>query len=780
MFKNYLKIAWRNLLKHKVFSVINIAGLSIGIATCTVIFLYVQHELSFDQFNSKVDRIVRITSNLKAPENDLVLASGPALLTRTLKRELPEVEDAVSITGSELIVKRNDRLEEEDHIFKTDPSVFSVFDFDFIEGNPKTALDDPNSIVINETLAKKYFGSSMAMGKRIETNTGSLMISGVFKDRPENSDIKFAGLQNGQFDKETKWVDDLDFFNFVLFKTKPDLKLLSKKLASISADRVQPELNAAGAVSYKLLFTPELLRDVHFSKYKLGDSKKGDKQYSVIFSLLALFILLIALLNYINLATARSFERAREIGIRKVVGAGKTQIITQFLFESFLLIVLSWILGNALVKLALPMVNSVLQTRLEVNWTYTLLFTTGVLLVSFVLAGLYPALVMSTYKPVTVLKGRWQKTLKGIWLRKTVIVAQFAIAAALIMGTTVIYKQMQLLRDRNLGYNKDQLLAVNFPGDSALAGNIKAFQNELKRRPEVAGFTTGSSMYGLGSTSTSIEEKGVKKEFMCNFYLVDPQYVPVLQMKMVEGRNFSDSFGTDKENAYIVNEAFLRSVGWKSAVGKEIEASDGKHKIIGVVNDFSYKSLHNIIEPLILVYKEPWFKTITLRLQPQHLPLIEKLHRQYFPALYFDFEFADDMLRDYYEQDQITMSLFNRFTALAIFVSCLGLYGLVSLVMAHRTKEIGIRKVLGATITQLFSILTRDFITLVMVALVIALPLMSLAMSRWLNSYAYHVSLNWIMFALPAMATLVIALLVISREVIRTSLANPVNSLKSD
>jgi putative ABC transport system permease protein len=782
MIKNYLKIAWRNLHKHKVFSVINIAGLAVGIAACTIIFLYVQHELGYDQHNSKAERIVRVSSYLKAPENDLRLATGPAPLAQALRRELPEVESAVGMVNERFVVKSRNGLQREQNIYSTGQEIFSIFDFDFVEGSATDALKELNAIVINQSLAKKYFGNDKALGKTIETDKRSLLVTGVFKDRPENSDMKIVALLNGQLNNKTKWLDDLDYFSFVLFRHTPDLKVFSKKLASISATHMQPELNAVGATAYKMIFTPEMLTDVHFSKDKLGDNPKGERQYSVIFSLLAVFILLIALLNYINLTTARSFERAREIGIRKVIGAGSPQIIRQFLFESFLIIFIAWILGNILVKLGLPLVNNLLETKLAVNWTYTLLFTTAVLLVSFVLAGFYPALVMSGYKPVVVLKGRWQRSLKGIWLRKTVMIVQFAIAAALIMGTSVIYQQMNLLRNRNLGYNKDQLMAVRFPGDSTIKGPLKAFQNELKKRPEVLGFTTGNSLdlQGLSSSTTIVQTNGTKKEFMCNFFVVDPQYIPVFQMQLAEGRNFSDNFPTDKTAGFIVNEAFARSMGWKSALGKDIEGFDRKGKIIGVVKDFSYKSLHNIIEPLVLIYTESWASTVTMRIQPKDLPLIESLHRQYFPSLYFDYEFFDEMLAQYYKQDKVTMSLFNQFTGLAIFVSCLGLYGLVSLVTTHRSKEIGVRKILGATLTQLFSLLTRDFIVLVLVALTIALPLTALAMRQWLNSYAYHIQLNWIVFVTPVLATIFIALLVVSREVVRAALANPVKSLKAD
>jgi len=498
---------------------------------------------------------------------------------------------------------------------------------------------------------------------------------------------------------------------------------------------------------------------------------------------LAGFILLIALLNYINLTTARSFERAREVGVRKVIGAKPVQLIRQFLLESFLLIVISWFIGNILVALGLPFVNRLLETTLVVHWGYILVFTTSILLVSSLLAGIYPAFVMSGYKPVTVLKGRWHGSLKGIWLRKVITVTQFAIAAALIMGTTVIYFQMQYLRNRDLGYNKDQLLEVRFPMDSTLGGPVRAFQHELRERPEIIRLTSGASMgiEGLVSSTTVAQTSNGKREFMCNCFGVDPDYIPLFQMKMVAGRNFSDSLFTDKKSAIIVNEAFVRAMGWKSALGQEMEGYDRKGRVIGVVHDYAYKSLHNIVEPLVLVYStSPWQSTTTIRMKPKDLPVVEALYKKHFPSLYFDYAFLDDIINQYYRQDQVTMRLFNQFTILAIFISCLGLYGLVSLVTAYRTKEIGVRKVFGASLYQLFSLLSKDFLVLVVVALAISLPLMTVAMQKWLSAYPYRISLDWLVFLIPVAATVLIAWAVITREIIRAALVKPVTSLRTD
>jgi putative ABC transport system permease protein len=319
--------------------------------------------------------------------------------------------------------------------------------------------------------------------------------------------------------------------------------------------------------------------------------------------------------------------------------------------------------------------------------------------------------------------------------------------------------------------------------DSTLAGSLKAFQNDLRKRPEVMGFTSGASLNieGLASSTTVAKTNGRKKEFMCNFFAVDPDYIPVFQMRLVEGRNFSDSFSTDRSEAFIVNEAFVRFMGWQSALGKELEGHDKKGRIIGVVHDYSYKSLHNIIEPLVLVYNTgPWLNATTIRIRPKDMPVVEALYKKHFPALYFDYAFFDDLLNEYYRQDQITMRLFNQFTILAIIISCLGLYGLVSLVTVYRIKEIGVRKVFGASLAQLFNLLSKDFLVLIVLALIIALPVMAVAMKYWLSTYPYRIGLGWKIFLAPVAATVLIALAVISRQIIRVSLVNPVKSLRVD
>jgi putative ABC transport system permease protein len=783
MLQNYLKVAWRNLLKHKSFSLINILGLATGIGACMIIYLYVHNELTYDLYNLKVDRIARVTTTLHTPESDVALAISPPPLADVLKRNFPEVESAVRIQHVDQVIKSGTEVFAENDFFESDQTIFSIFTFDFLEGSAGEALKNPGSIVLTETMVKKYFGKHPALGKILNCNGELKTVTGIIKDRPANSDLHIDALFSTDFPKMTVWMADFDTYTYILFYKKQDLNQFQQKLVAVSKKYAQPELDeGGGAGKYKAEFELQPLSDIHFSTEKLEESSKGSKQFIYMFSLLALFILLIALLNYINLSTAKSTERAREVGIRKVSGASRFQLMAQFLFESFLLLAIACLLAGGMVLTGLPFFNKLLQTNLSLSWQTGCLFIGIIFLISLFLAGLYPAFILSAFKPVKVLKGNWRSGNHGILLRKAITITQFAIAAGLIMGTAVIYRQMNFIQEKDLGFNKDQLLNVWVRRDTALLASVSAFQNELRRRPEVQNLTVGDGMtIGGGSLgSTTLETGGKKRELMCIYYAVDPQFLPVFQIPLIEGRNLSDSFATDKKEAFLVNEAFVKTMGWEKAIGQPLEGMDHKGHVVGVVKNFYFKSLHSLIEPLILVYNSSRANTTTIKIKLRDLPLVKTIFKKNLPTVPIDYSFYDEIINKQYLNDQVTMSLFNAFTVLAIFVSCLGLYGLVALIAAQRTKEIGIRKVLGASLKQLFSLMTKDFVELVCLGLFIALPVSAIVMNKWLTSYAYHIQISWWMFLIPTLLLLLIAMTVISREIIKTALANPVNSLRSE
>ena len=779
MIENYLKIAWRNLLKHKIFSGINILGLSIGIAACIIIFIYVRFELTYDQYNRNADRIARVASTIKAPESDFMIASSPTALADALKQNFPEGVTAVRLDNAAQAVKCNNEVFKEEEFYRTDADIFSVFSFDFIEGNGAAALQEPQSIVLTQSVAKKYFGNTPPLGKTLVCNGKPLLVTGVVKDRPANSDIHIDALLSADFSATATW-DDFDLYTYVLFKQNADLKNFEKRLAELAKNNIDPLLNTDGSAGYSAKMEVELLSDVHFSQGKLMDTPKGNKQSNYIFALLAVFILMIAILNYINLSTARSFERAKEVGIRKVSGAGKFQLVRQFLFESFLLVTGALLLSVVLVKATLPFLNTLLQTRLSVDPVAATILVAVIFVTTLLLAGLYPAFVLSGFNPVSVLKGSWRFSIKAVWLRKSITIAQFTIAIVLIVGTIVIHQQMKFIREKDLGFSKDQLLNIFLPRDSVYQGAVKAFQHDLRRQSAVKGVTVGYGMADatLASTYTSFE--GKKREILCTYYVIDDRFLPVFQMHLLEGRNLSDSIVTDKNEAFLVNESFLRTMGWQSGVGKDIEGFGHKGKVVGVVKDFYFKSLHNTIEPLVMIWNTFPANTTTVKISPANLSVVESIFKKHFPATVFDYAFVDDTVNKQYMQDNITMRLFNWFTVLAIFISCLGIYGLATLIIAQRAKEVSVRKVLGATISQLLALLTKDYIKLLAWAMVIALPLAGYLMHHWLLSYAYRIQLSWWMFVAPVVFLLIITLVMIGREVIKAALVNPVKGLRAE
>lgn len=783
MIQNYLTIAWRNLLRHKSFSLINILGLSTGIAACFMIYLYVQHELTYDQFNSKADRIARITTKLQGPGTDMHFATGPIPLGAAIKKDFPEAAAVVRLEPVSPVVTYNNEPINETGFHNSDASVFDVFDFDFIAGKAAGSLTQPNSIVITKSIAKKYFGNGSALGKTLVCDGTPKLITAVVADRPANSDITINALLSADASNITAWMEgDFTVYTFVLFNKKTDIKAFAKKVTDYSSKYIQPELKAAGAEGYSVSFGVEKLTDVHFSENKLVDTPKGNKQFNYIFSILAAFILVIALLNYINLSTARATERAKEVGIRKVNGARKFQLVRQFLFESFLLITIAWGIALALVIVLLPFFNALLQTELTLNWKRSALFIVGAFALTTLLAGLYPAFVLSSFSPVQILKGKWRHSAKGILLRKTLTVAQFAITAALVTGMIVIYSQVRYIRNKDLGFSKDQVVTLYVPLDDAAQKNIPAFANDLKQQPAVQLVSVGYGMRheGVAMANTKVETKEGTKEMMINFSFIDPQFLSMMQIPLKEGRNLSDSFSTDKNNAFLVNEAFVKKMGWETAIGKNVEGFGYKGQVIGVVKNFYYKSLHNLIEPMVMVHHGDRVPAVMVKFSSDNTTALKTVWNKYFPGNPFTYEFLDESYAAQYRKDDLTMTLFSWFTVLAIVISCLGLYGLVSLIAVQRTKEIGIRKVLGASLQQLVSLLTKDFVRLITLASLIALPLAGYAMHEWLNAYAYHIEMQWWMYMLPVFVVLLIALAVIAQQILKAALTNPVNALRSE
>lgn len=783
MLRNYVKIALRNLWRNKLYTGLNVGGLAIGLTACLIMVLYVNHEFSYDTFHPKAGRIVRVTTDIKTPESPLSIASSPLLLADMLIRDYPEVETAIRLQPISAIIRTKDKLLSQQDVYYADKNVFSVFDYQFRAGNPALALADPHSAVVTESFAATYFSRRDVLGQSIQVNKQNYKITGLIADVPSNTDLPISALLSKKF-SGASWVDD-DFpcYTYVLFRNEPNLSDFTKKLAYIARAYANPEFKKMGAEGYSIRFPAELLKDVHYGKGKLADTPKGDKQYGYLFAFLAAFILAIALLNYINLLTAKATERAKEVGVRKANGAMRSQLVRQFLFESFLLSGLAVILAIVLLQIAIPYFNELLTIRLHIFWFEAMLLFGFTWLVITLLGGLYPAFVLSGYDPVAVLKGTLSTQNKGAWFRKTIIVFQFVLAAGMIAGVLVIHRQMDYMQRYDIGFNTSQILSVNMPDDSTARAGASAFGNSLKQRSEIDAVTLGSGLQLNGllpMASTSFRTNGKKRDVMSNYLFVDETFLPLLAIQLKEGRNLSARSAADLNGGILINEAFMKLAGWKTGVRQAIGGFGHKGNVVGVVKNFNYRSLHNPVEPLVLVYNTSPVSNLMLRIKPAHLPVVKAIWQRHYPAYPFEYTFLDESFDAQYRKDRLMVAIFNGFAGLTVLVSCLGLFALVAFTTERRTKEIGIRKVLGASILGIVTLLARDFLKLVLIAIIIASPIAWYAMDTWLQDFAYKIDIEWWVFVLAGFLAAGIALLTVSSQSIKAALMNPVKSLKTE
>ncbi|GAB3316619.1 ABC transporter permease [Larkinella ripae] len=784
MLSNYLTIALRNLWRNKLYTGLNLGGLAIGLAACLLMALYVTHEFSYDGFHPRADRIVRVTTEMKTPESPLSIASSPVPLADALKRDYPEVETAVRFLPTSAVVRHGEKLLQESDVYYADSDVFTVFSYAFRAGNPATALSSPNSVVVAERFAQKYFGTTDVLGKSIEFNQQPVRITGVIADAPSNTDLPVNALLAKQFVGSRSWVeDDFPCYTYVLFREQPNLAVFSKKLDQLAGKYANPELKKMGAEGYSLRFPAEQLKDVHYSQGKMADTPKGSKQYGYLFAFLAVFVLAIALLNYVNLLTAKATERAKEVGIRKASGAQRGQLIRQFLLESGLLSGFSVGIAVMLVGMALPFFNALLQIRMQISGSEAALLPGFTWLLITLLGGLYPALVLSDFRPVEVLKGRLGTYGKGAWLRKSVIVFQFVLAVGMMAGVLVIRRQMNFLQNHDLGFTKERILTLHLPDDSTARAGARALANSLNDQSGIAGVTLGSGLQPAAlvpMASTTIRSTGRKRELMSNYLFVDEQFMPLLGMKLKTGRNLSAQSKADQKGGFLVNEAFVKMAGWKTALGQPIDGFGHKGEVVGVVKNFHYRSLHNLIEPLVLVYNTIPASSLMVKMKPDQLPVVKAIWERHYPMAPFDYAFLEQSFEAQYHKDRVMMTVFNGFAALTMLVSCLGLFGFVTFTTGQRTKEIGIRKILGASVVNVVLLLSKDFLKLVLIAIFVAAPLAWYALDRWLQDFAYQVGLEGWIFATAGGLVVLIALLTVSFQSMKAALTNPVKSLKNE
>lgn len=789
MIKNYLKIAWRNLLRNKFFSTINILGLALGMACSVLILLWVQNELSIDSFHANDSRLYTVIERQYYDRKIMGQYSVPGVLADEMKKVIPEIQYAAGFSY-------NDRntFQVGNKILKlegtsTGADFFKMFSYPLLEGNPQTALNAPSGIAISRKMAEEFFGSPQAaINKTIRyENKKDFTITAVFENLPENTSKKFEYLINwDSFLKENNWAKQWGNngpMAYVMLRADANPTLVNKKITRF-LDAYNKEQSAAFREELGL----QKFSDVYLhSDFKNGKPDGGRIEYVHLFSIVAVFILLIACINFMNLTTARSVKRAREIGVRKVVGAVRSVLIRQFIGEAILLTFLAVIISVILVLLLLPVFNSVTQKQISYPFghLYFWLFLIGLTFITGFISGSYPALFLSSFNPVKVLKGSIKLSSGAAWFRKGLVVFQFVLSVVLIIGTIVISKQVNYIQTKNLGYDRENLIYVPLEGD--LTPKYEVFKEAALRMPGIQAVTRISNTpTNFGSTTGGVNWDGKNPNLNVEFTQVSVGYdfVRTMKLKIVDGRDYSKNFATDSIG-YIINEASLKRIGYADPIGKPLTMWGKKGKIVGILKDFHFNSLHDPINPLIIRLREDEkFGNILVRTQPgqtkQALATIEKLCKVLNPNFTFSYAFSDEEYHKLYKNEQIVGKLSNSFAFLAIFISCLGLLGLAMFTAEQRIKEIGIRKVLGASVGSLFTLLSKEFLILVLIALFIASPIAWFAMDKWLQNYTYRTAIEWWVFALSGVVSVMIALLTVSFQAAKAALINPVKSLRSE
>ncbi|MEO6135052.1 MAG: ABC transporter permease [Ginsengibacter sp.] len=810
MFKNYFKTAFRNLVKSKGFTTINIIGLAAGLATCLLIILYVTDEMSYDKFNQKVEQIYRVDADVQFGGHHFVLASTPDPLGPALKREFPQVKQYVRLRDhGGLMIKKGDQNIPEDKVLLADSTLFDVFTLPMISGDSRTALVNPNSVVITESMAKKYFpgiGNNDIVGKTLTVDDTSLYkITGLIKDVPEASHFHydfFVSIYGQLAPYETDQWTSNNFNTYIVLDKNADPKKLIARLDPFVMKNVAPEFKSMNLTEEEfkkqgnyLHYDLMPLSRIHLYSQKDGELEaNGNIQYVTIFSLIALFILLIACVNFMNLSTARSAGRAKEVGVRKVLGSLRKHLISQFLIESLLISFVAMILALVIAGLLLPSFNLLSGKNFSLNaFLSPWLLPSLLLLVIIVglLAGMYPAFYLSSFKPVAVLKGKLAGGLKTSWLRSGLVIFQFAISIFLIIGTLVIYTQLNYIRNKDIGYKRDQVLVIKHT--YVLGNSEKVFKEELLKLSGVQQVTMTGYLPTAGWRSDSPlfpkPTLDTKDAVSTQIWRIDEDYIPTLQMKMAQGRNFSKDFSTDS-SGIIINEAFAKLIGYKDALNKPLyynvdfpQKGAIKYNIIGVVKNFNFNSLHENVTPLVFLFS-PQTGSMAIRIKTDHadqlISSIENTFKKLAPGMPFSYSFMDADFNKTYKAEQKMGGLSITFSALAILIACLGLFGLITFAASQRTKEIGIRKVLGASVSNVTSMLSKDFLKLVFIAALVSFPLAWWAMSQWLQGFAYRVQLNWWIFAIAGLAAILIAMITISFQAIKAAIANPVEALRAE
>jgi putative ABC transport system permease protein len=815
MLKSYLTIAFRNLFRNKVYSAINITGLAIGMAACFFIFLYVRFEKSYDRFNKNADRLYRVSMGVKKGSAATHPAIAPAM-----KADFPEVVDFARLARPEIFMrtstmwytneKGNKKIFNEKNYYIADASFLTLFSFPFVEGNASTALVAPQTMVISESIAKKYFGTTHALGKILVLNQLPIKVTGVFKDVPQNSHLKFDMLISfvtmGDKWGYTEWGWP-EFYNYVLLAPGADPKKVAAKFPAFTQKHMGDRMRE---LKMNVQFFLQPITDIHLrSDYILEAEPNGNEKTVYFLSILGVLTLIIAWINYINLTTAKSMERAREVGLRKMAGATRSQVIAQFIFESFLVNCIALLIAIAIIILFAPLFDQLTGKKISpgfINsglwsmWKFWLI-AGAIFVAGAVQVGIYPALLLSALKPALILKGKFLRSNKGIQLRKVLVACQFTLSILLIAGTIIVYRQLSFMRNQQLGYNKDQIAVIKAPAvyDSTFSNKSGSFKTELQKNPAILHMAPSTDIPGKNIVARNSVRKASQdktKGVVSGLLEIDADFVPTYQMQLATGSNLpqhqpGNVFETLRSKV-LVNEELVKMLGYNS--NKEILNQpllfvswfgDIQCEVVGVIKNYHQLSLKDSYEPILYYYNSnsasAYFSVnMHSRNAGKTLDFIKSAYDKFFPGNAFECFFLDDYFNRQYVADEQFGDTFAVFTILAIVIACLGLIGLSTFAIKLRTKEIGIRKVLGATVQGIVYLFFSDFIKLVCIAAVIAVPVVYLAASKWLSNFAFHIQIGWLVFILAPALLITLAFITVSIQSVRAALANPVKALRSE
>lgn len=804
MLSNYLTIAFRNLWRQRAFTAINIVGLSVGLASCLLIVLYVLHELSYDSYHAHADRIYRMTVHARMDEKDINLAYSTGPSGQALLRESPGVEAVTRLRkeGAFLVKHGQDIIKEEKVAF-VDSNFFSVFSLPMMKGSPKNALAEPNTLVLTQTTAQKYFGEADPIGQSLTLgNLGLFRITGVCEDIPSNTHFhydmfgSFESVKTGD-----KWLSS-GAYTYVRLREGHSLAQVETISRGFVSKYIAPEIKAFFGMDFtefqkkgnRFGFQFQPITDIHLHS-DLDDELEAnsDAKYVYIFSVIAFFILLLACINFTNLSTAGSASRSKEVGIRKVLGSVRTQLVTQFLTESVLLTFFALILALVLVFLLLPSFNVLSGKQFTVNDLVNGRLLMGAVVCSLViglLAGSYPAFVLASFKPITVLKGKLQIGGRGGWLRNVLVTTQFVVSIGMIVATIVANRQIQFMQNKKVGFDREQVLVLH--DTHVLGAKADAFKVELAKLSSVVKVTSAGFL-PAGHTSQNVDgvqiQDGARTgTHRTKGYYIDEDYLPTLGIGLSQGRNFSKTFSTENASV-LLNEAAVRTYGFKNPIGQQIstvgdgsEGSKRTYTVVGVVKDFHFESMHQHIAPLVIFYGKD-NNQLALRIQTNDIPtLLQKIEQQWKATTDnpFAYSFLNERFSKMYQSEQHISQLFAVFAGLAVLIACLGLFGLAAFTTHQRTKEIGVRKVLGSSVTGIVTLLLTDYLKLILIATLIASPIAGYTMSQWLRDFAYRIDLPWWAFALAGVLATIVAVLTVSYLAIKAALVNPVKSLRAE